>query len=69
MLALPHTLTNLALLIDRMEERMEKTPIPFLQKQMGADLERLSKRFETEYQEFLAATGQSHTAEMLKPAV
>lgn len=48
---------------------MEKTPIPFLQKQMGADLERLSKRFETEYQEFLAATGQSHTAEMLRPAV
>lgn len=66
--SLPYTLTNLAHLIDRLEERMETTSIPFLQKQIEAELERLSKRFEAEYQEFLATTGQSHTAEMLRPA-
>jgi molecular chaperone GrpE (heat shock protein) len=68
-LPLPYTLNNLALLIDRLEERIEKTSIPFLQKQIGAEIERLSKRFEAEYDEFLATNGQSHAKDILKPAV
>ena len=66
--SLPYTLTNLALLIDRMEERMEQATIPFLQAQIRSEVERLTKRFETEYEAFMAATGQAHTAQMLRSA-
>jgi len=61
-------LTHLAVVIDLKEERLEKTEIPFLRKQLSEDLEKLLKRFETEYQEFLVSTGQSCPAEMLRRA-
>ena len=63
---LPATLTHLALIIDLKEERLEKSPIPFIRTQIRAELDGLFRRFEAEYQEFLAATGQSHTAQMLR---
>ncbi len=66
--SLPYTLTNLALLIDRMEGRMEQTTIPFLQAQIRSEVERLTRRFETEYEAFMTATGQTHTAQMLRSA-
>ena len=66
--SLPHTLSHLAVVIHLMEERAERTPIPFLREQICKELEKMTKRFEVEYNEFLAATGQSHTAEMLRRA-
>ncbi len=66
--SLPHTLTHLALLIDLLEDRMERTPIPFLRAQIRTELDRLCQRFDTEYHEFMAATGQNHTAQMLRSA-
>ena len=59
-------LTHLALVIDLREERLERTTIPFLQRQLSAELEVLLKRFQTEYQEFLLAAGQD--AGLLKSA-
>ena len=51
-------ITYLAISIDLQEERLEKNPIPFLRKQIVTDLEKLFKRFEAEYQEFMTTTGQ-----------
>ena len=48
------TLAHLALLIDLKEELLERTHAPFLRKQLTAELEELSRRFEAE---FLVTTG------------
>ena len=61
-------LNHLALLIDLREDRLEKTTVPFLRRQMSVELETLLKRFETEYQEFLLTSGQSASPELLKSA-
>jgi len=61
-------LTHLALVIDLKEERLEKTEIPFLRKQLSEDLEKLLKQFESKYQEFLASTGQACPVETLSRA-
>ena len=58
-------LTHLAFLIDRKEERLEKTTIPFLRKQLHAELEELSKRFRAEY---LVSTGRTNREEMWQVA-
>jgi hypothetical protein len=68
MSALPPMLNHLALLIDLREDRLEKTTVPFLRRQMSVELETLLKRFETEYQEFLLTSGQSASPELLKSA-
>ena len=52
-------LSYLATLIHLREERLDKTEIPFLRRQIATELEGLMKRFQTEYQEFLTATGQA----------
>jgi hypothetical protein len=64
----PPMLTYLAMVIDLREERLEKTTIPFLQKQISGELERLVQRFETEYQNFLAVSGHVDPASLLKSA-
>ena len=61
-------LTHLALVIDVTEERLEKTEIPFLRKTLSEALEKLLKRFEVEYQEYLIATDQKCSAEILRRA-
>ena len=61
-------LTYLAMVIDLREERLEKTTIPFLQKQISSELEGLLERFQTQYQEYLATTGQSDPAALLRVA-
>ena len=61
-------LTHLALVIDLREERLERTTIPFLRRQISSELELLLKRFETEYQEFMLATGQNAPEELLQSA-
>jgi len=61
-------LTHLALVIDLKEERLEKTEIPFLRKQLSEDLEKLLKQFESEYRQFLLSTGQTCPAELLSRA-
>jgi hypothetical protein len=66
MSALPPMLTHLALVIDLREERLERTTIPFLQRQLSAELEVLLQRFQTQYQEFLLTAGQD--AGLLKSA-
>jgi len=59
-------LTYLASLIHLREERLDKTEIPFLRKQLATELEGLHKRFQTEYQEFLTAAGQTPALVLLK---
>jgi len=61
-------LNYLALVIDLREERLEKTTIPFLQKQISTELEALLERFQTQYQEYLMATGQGDPAALLRVA-
>jgi hypothetical protein len=68
MKSLPPMLNHLALIIDLREERLERTSVPFLRRQISAELEVLFKRFETEYQAFLLATGQAAPLELLKSA-
>ncbi|MDR3403541.1 MAG: hypothetical protein P4L99_13670 [Chthoniobacter sp.] len=68
MSTLPPMLNYLALVIDLREERLEKTTIPFLQKQISTELEGLLERFQREYHEYLAATGQSDPAALLRVA-
>ncbi|MEP6668608.1 MAG: hypothetical protein ABJF10_05610 [Chthoniobacter sp.] len=65
---LPPMLTYLAMVIDIREERLEKTTIPFLQKQISAELESLLERFQTQYHDYLVATGQGDPAALLKVA-
>lgn len=59
-------LTHLALVIDLTEDRLEKTSVPFLRTQINAQLEKLFQRFESEYQAFLAATGQAPSVAVLR---
>jgi hypothetical protein len=66
---LPPMLTHLALVIDLREQRLEKTTVPFLQKQIRLELDKLFQRFETEYQNYLASSGQSDPAAQSKRAV
>jgi hypothetical protein len=61
-------LTYLAMVIDVREERLEKTTIPFLQKQLQEELNQLLARFETEYQNYLTVSGQTDPAALLKSA-
>ncbi len=61
-------LTYLAMVIDLREERLEKTTIPFLQKQISLELDGLMKRFETEYQDYLMASGQENALPVLQAA-
>jgi len=61
-------LTYLAMVIDIREERLEKTTVPFLQKQFQMELDRLFERFETEYHNYLVVSGQTTPAELLKSA-
>ena len=68
MLTMPPTLTYLAMVIDVREERLEKTTIPFLKKQLQVELDRLFTRFETEYQNYLTTSGQTDPAEFLRAA-
>ncbi|HSI14654.1 MAG TPA: hypothetical protein VK961_21560 [Chthoniobacter sp.] len=68
MLTMPPTLTYLAMVIDVREERLEKTTIPFLKKQLQVELDRLFSRFETEYQNYLTTSGQTDPAEFLRAA-
>lgn len=68
MLTMPPMLTYLAMVIDVREERLEKTTIPFLQKQMQQELDRLFERFETEYQNYLVTSGQTDPVEFLRAA-
>jgi hypothetical protein len=65
---MPPTLTYLAMVIDVREERLEKTTIPFLKKQLEVELDRLFKRFETEYNNYLVTSGQPDPAELLRAA-
>ena len=65
---MPPMITYLAIVIDLQEERLEKNPIPFLRTQIVTDLEKLFKRFEAEYQEFILTTGQCPTMETLRAA-
>ncbi|EDY17769.1 hypothetical protein CfE428DRAFT_4808 [Chthoniobacter flavus Ellin428] len=64
----PPMLTYLAMVIDLREERLEKTTIPFLQKQISVELERLLQRFETEYRNYLAVSGNADPVSLLKSA-
>lgn len=66
--AIPPMLTYLAMVIDLREERLEKTTIPFLRKQISLELERLLQRFETEYENYLAVSGHADPAMLLKSA-
>jgi len=61
-------LTYLAMVIDLREERLEKTTIPFLQKQISLELEKLLERFETEYQNYLMVSGQPDPVTLFKSA-
>jgi hypothetical protein len=61
-------LTYLAMVIDVREERLEKTTVPFLQKQLQEELDRLFERFETEYNNYLVTSGQTDMAELLRTA-
>jgi len=61
-------LTYLAMVIDVREERLEKTTIPFLKKQLQEELDRLFERFETEYNNYLVTSGQTDPAELLRAA-
>ena len=65
---MPPMLTYLAMVIDVREERLEKTTIPFLQKQLREELDQLLERFETEYQNYLTVSGQTDPAALLKSA-
>jgi hypothetical protein len=65
---IPPMLTYLAMVIDLREERLEKTTIPFLQKQISGELDRLLQRFECEYQNFLRVSGHVDPASLLKSA-
>lgn len=65
---MPPMLTYLAMVIDIREERLEKTTIPFLQKQLRLELDRLFERFETEYHNYLVVSGQTAPVELLKSA-
>jgi len=61
-------LTYLAMVIDLREERLEKTTIPFLQKQIRLELDKLLQRFETEYHNYLVVSGQGDPVAVLKSA-
>ena len=61
-------LTYLAMVIDLREERLEKTTIPFLQKQIRLELDKLLERFEIEYQNHIATSGQGDPVALLKSA-
>jgi len=65
---LPPLLTYLAMVIDIREERLEKTTIPFLQKQLQQELDRLFERFQTEYRNYLTTSGHTDPAEFLRAA-
>jgi hypothetical protein len=66
MTAMPPMLTYLAMVIDVREERLEKTTVPFLQKQIRLELDKLLERFETEYCNYLTVSGQGDPALLLK---
>lgn len=68
MLTMPPLLTYLAMVIDVREERLEKTTIPFLQKQLQSELDRLFERFATEYQNYLTTSGQTDPVDFLRAA-
>lgn len=68
MLTMPPMLTYLAMVIDVREERLEKTTIPFLKKQLQQELEHLFERFETEYNNYLRTSGQTDPVEFLRAA-
>ena len=61
-------LTHLALVIDLREERLEKTTVPFLQKQIRLELDKLLERFETEYRNYLVVSGQGDPVTLSKSA-
>ncbi len=61
-------LSYLAMVIDPREERLEKTTIPFLKKQISVELEGLLERFQAQYHDYLVATGQSDPAALLRVA-
>lgn len=65
---MPPMLTYLAMVIDIREERLEKTTIPFLQKQLQLELDRLFERFETEYHNYLMVSAEAKPMELLKSA-
>ena len=65
---MPPMLTYLAMVIDVREERLEKTTIPFLKKQLQEELDRLFERFETEYNNYLVTSGQTDPVEILRAA-
>ena len=53
------SLVHLASMIDAKETKLEKTTPPFLRRELVAELESLMRRFQVEYEQFLAATCQS----------
>lgn len=61
-------LTYLAVVIDLREDRLERTTIPFLRRQISSELEILFKRLEAEYHAFLLAADQDASAALLKSA-
>ena len=65
---MPPMLTYLAMVIDLREDRLEKTTIPFLQKQIRLELDKLLERFQIEYHNYLVASGQSDPVALLKSA-
>ena len=66
MTSMPPMLTYLAMVIDVREERLEKTTVPFLQNQIRLELDKLLERFEIEYRNYLAVSGQGDPAMFLK---
>jgi hypothetical protein len=65
---LPPMLTYLAMVINLREDRLEKTTVPFLQKQIRLELDKLLQRFETEYRNYLASSGEKDPVSLLKRA-
>ena len=65
MSALPPVLTYLAMVIDLREDKLEKTTVPFLQKQIRLELDRLLERFETEYRNYLVVSGEGDPVALL----
>jgi hypothetical protein len=61
-------LNHLALIIDLREERLEKTSVPFLRRQIAAELEVLSARFQREYEAFLLSNGANAAVQPIKAA-
>ena len=65
---MPPMLTYLAMVIDIREERLERTTIPFLQRQLQLELDRLFERFAAEYSNYLTTSGNTDPAELLRLA-